>query len=61
MKIKEALIKFKSFILECIRVWKVTKKPSKPEFMAIIKVTGLGILLIGLIGFIVSMLWQIIK
>ncbi len=61
MRIKEHLVKFKSFILECKRVWKVTKKPGRPEFMGIIKVTGLGIVIIGALGFLISMLWQMIK
>ena len=48
--------KIKSFIGECIRVLKVTKKPDAVEFKTIVKVSGLGILIIGLIGFIVQMI-----
>lgn len=48
--------KIKSFIGECIRVLKVTKKPDTFEFKTIVKVSGLGILVIGLIGFIVQMI-----
>ncbi|MBI2658017.1 protein translocase SEC61 complex subunit gamma [Candidatus Woesearchaeota archaeon] len=47
--------KIKSFIRECIRVLKVTKKPNSVEFKTIVKVSGLGILIIGSIGFIVQM------
>ena len=47
--------RIKSFILECLRVLKVTKKPDAIEFKTIVKVSGLGILIIGLIGFIVQM------
>ncbi|MEK6983569.1 MAG: protein translocase SEC61 complex subunit gamma [Nanoarchaeota archaeon] len=47
--------KIKSFIGECLRVLKVTKKPDAIEFKTIVKVSGLGILIIGLIGFIVQM------
>ena len=47
--------KFKSFIQESLRVLKVTKKPDAIEFKTIVKVSGLGILIIGLIGFIVTM------
>ncbi len=61
MNIKGSLVKLKSFILECRRVWKVTKKPNRPEFISIIKVTGLGILIIGFIGFLIAMLWQVIR
>lgn len=48
--------KIKSFIREAIRVLKVTKKPDALEFKTIVKVSGLGILVIGLIGFIVQMI-----
>ena len=44
--------KLKIFVGECIRVLKVTKKPTGPEFKTIFKVSGLGILVIGLIGFL---------
>jgi len=48
--------RIKRFIRECRRVLKVTKKPSKMEFKTIVKVSGLGILIIGFIGFIVHMI-----
>ena len=47
--------KFKSFIQESVRVLKITKKPDAIEFKTIVKVSGLGILVIGLIGFVVQM------
>jgi protein transport protein SEC61 subunit gamma-like protein len=47
--------KVKSFIRECIRVLKITKKPDAIEFKTIVKVSGLGILIIGLIGFVIQM------
>ena len=47
--------KIKSFVGECVRVLKVTKKPDAFEFKTIVKVSGLGILIIGLIGFVVQM------
>lgn len=45
--------KLKNFIRECVRVLKVTKKPTSEEFKTISKISGLGILVIGLIGFLV--------
>jgi len=51
------ITQLKSFIIECIRVFKVTKKPDKTEFKTIVKVSGLGILFIGIIGFIVHLLY----
>lgn len=53
-------VKFKSFCLECWRVLKITKKPTKEEFKTIVKVSGIGILLIGLIGFIIQMIRQLL-
>lgn len=44
------------FIQEMIRVLRITKKPTMPEFKTIVKVSGLGILIIGLMGFIVQMI-----
>ncbi len=48
--------KIKSFIGECFRVLKITKKPDAIEFKTIVKVSGLGILIIGLLGFVVQMI-----
>jgi protein transport protein SEC61 subunit gamma-like protein len=45
--------RLKSFIGECKRVLSVTKKPNREEFITIVKVSGMGILLIGLIGFLI--------
>lgn len=50
------LQKLKSYWTECVRVLRVTKKPTGDEFKTIVKISGLGILLIGLIGFIIQML-----
>jgi protein translocase SEC61 complex gamma subunit len=43
-----------------LRVWRVTKKPSKKEFFSIVKIVAVGFLIIGLIGFIMEMLWQLL-
>ncbi len=53
------LTRLKSFMYECIRVFKVTKKPGPDEFKVIVKVSGIGILLIGLIGFLIQIMWQV--
>ena len=39
-----------------LRVLKLTKKPSREEFLTIAKVAGIGILVVGAIGFIVYVL-----
>lgn len=52
--------KLRSFYFECIRVLKITKKPSSMEFKTIVKVSGLGIIIIGLLGFFIQMLRQLL-
>ncbi len=48
--------KIKHFFTECVRVIKVTKKPTGQEFKTIVKVSGIGIGIIGLIGFVIHAL-----
>lgn len=59
MDINSTILNIKSFLRECVRVLRVTKKPSNIEFKTIVKASGLGILIIGLIGFIIQMLGQL--
>lgn len=40
------------------RVWKVTKKPSKKEYFLTFKVVVIGFVIIGMIGFVIELLWQ---
>ena len=42
---------FKSFMKQCVRVWKLLKKPSKKEFSTISKVSAIGLGLVGVVGF----------
>jgi len=46
--------KFKSFLLQSKRVWHILKKPSSVEFKTIAKVSAIGILIIGAMGFAIS-------
>ena len=52
------IVKFKDFLKECLRVLKVTKKPSTDEFKTIVKVSGLGMIIIGMIGFVIQLIKQ---
>lgn len=45
--------RLKAFIMECKRVLRVTKKPDKQEFTTIVKISAIGIAIIGFIGFLV--------
>ena len=53
------LYKIKRFGIECWRVLRITKKPDKEEFRTIVKASGLGIIIIGLIGFVLTILKQL--
>ncbi len=51
-KIKENLTEYK-------RVYTVTHKPSMEEFKGIIKISLIGIGVIGLLGFLVQVIWTL--
>jgi len=53
--------KLKSFFGKCKRVWMILKKPTKDELMKVAKVSAIGILVIGLIGFIISIIMGIFR
>ncbi|HIH23462.1 TPA: protein translocase SEC61 complex subunit gamma [Candidatus Woesearchaeota archaeon] len=48
--------KAKSFIIQCARVLKVTRKPDRDEYRTLIKVSGLGIAVIGFLGFLLHVI-----
>ena len=47
-------------IKQYIRILKLTRKPSNEEFFTISKVAGAGILLIGIIGFLIYLIMVIL-
>lgn len=51
--------KTKSFFLKSKRVFRITKKPSREEFKVIVKVSAIGIAIIGAIGFLIHLVWTI--
>ena len=53
--------KLKNFFAESRRVLLVTKKPGMKEFKLAIKITGLGMILIGSIGLVIRMIGYIIS
>lgn len=60
MDIKQKLVEWKSFIIECKRVLRITKKPTKEEFKTIVKASALGMAVIGGIGFLIHILYQVL-
>lgn len=53
--------KIKSFVLQSVRVWKILKKPTMEELTSIAKISALGILAIGAIGFAISSIIRMIS
>ena len=53
--------KARSWISEYTRVLKLAKKPSRKEYSLTSKVTGIGIILIGIIGYIIKFVSVVIQ
>lgn len=53
--------RIKVFTQKCVRVWNVLRKPTREEFSMVSKVSGIGILIIGALGFIISIVLAILK
>ena len=51
--------KLREFARECARVLRVTKKPESVEFKTVVKVSGLGMILIGFIGFMIQIIYRL--
>ena len=49
----------KAFATKSKRVWLVLKKPSRKEFEMVAKVSAIGVLILGVIGFLISILIKI--
>ena len=47
------------FLKQCERVLRVAKKPDTDEYKTVAKVTGIGIIIIGVIGFIIFIIAMI--
>jgi protein transport protein SEC61 subunit gamma-like protein len=43
-----------------LRVWRILRKPTMDEFKSVAKVSAIGLLVIGAIGFIVNVLFTLI-
>jgi len=49
------------FIKLCQRVLHVSRKPGRDEFLNVAKITGIGVIIIGTIGFIISIGAQLLS
>ena len=52
--------KIKDFFEQCKRVWNLARKPDREEISMVSKVSAVGILLIGIVGFIVGIIIEMI-
>ena len=50
--------KLKTFYEKSKRVWLILKKPTKKEYEMIAKVSAIGIAILGVIGFLISIIMQ---
>ncbi len=52
----ESLVsRFKKFLSESRRVLLLARKPTKKEYVMIAKITGLGMIIIGLMGMVIKL------
>ncbi|RMD45729.1 protein translocase SEC61 complex subunit gamma [Candidatus Pacearchaeota archaeon] len=57
--IKKVSKRLSSTFIRYSRVWRLLKKPTLYEFKTISKVTVIGLLIIGAIGFLISLVMKI--
>ncbi|SDA59211.1 protein translocase SEC61 complex subunit gamma [Methanobrevibacter millerae] len=57
MDIKE---RFDKFVKDSKRVLKVARKPDKAEYLDLVKITALGILVIGAVGFVIVLIGNLV-
>ncbi len=57
MAIKE---KLSSFFSQCVRVWHLLRKPTSEEFKAVAKISAIGLGLIGLLGFVITLIMNFV-
>ena len=57
----ELMNSLKDFLAKCGRVIIIMRKPTRDEFKLIAQAAGLGMLLLGAIGFIISMIIKLVS
>ncbi|WP_407423660.1 protein translocase SEC61 complex subunit gamma [Methanobrevibacter sp.] len=51
---------FNKFVKDSKRVLKVSKKPDRQEYLELAKVTSIGVVIVGAIGFVIFLLGSLI-
>ncbi len=49
----------KAFIAKSKRVWLILKKPTRKEYEMVAKVSAIGIVILGVVGFIIAFFMKI--
>ncbi|NPA76576.1 MAG: protein translocase SEC61 complex subunit gamma [Candidatus Diapherotrites archaeon] len=49
-------MKIREFVDQAVRIFRMAKKPTPEEFKRTAKITGLGITILGTLGFIIHMI-----
>ncbi len=59
------MVKIKNWLssqwTQYVRLWRIMKKPSMSEFKMIAKVSAVGVLLLGFLGFSINLIINLIK
>ncbi|MCK4429583.1 MAG: protein translocase SEC61 complex subunit gamma [Candidatus Aenigmarchaeota archaeon] len=55
------IVKLKSFLKQCRRILTIATKPSKEEYIDYSKVIAIGVLFLGVFGFILYIIFRFIK
>jgi protein transport protein SEC61 subunit gamma-like protein len=61
LNLKEIPAKINNAIKETRRILRLTRKPRPSEFNETAKITGLGMVLIGTLGFIIFTIFQLLR
>ena len=48
------------FFMDSKRIFRVSRKPSKEEYKRMALIIGLGIVIIGIIGFLIQLFFQLV-
>jgi protein transport protein SEC61 subunit gamma-like protein len=55
------MLEIAELVKRCIRIIHISRKPTGSEFASVAKVTALGMFLFGLIGFVIYILFGIMR
>jgi protein transport protein SEC61 subunit gamma and related proteins len=64
LKARHEMVKkmsIKDFVKECGRVLKVTKKPNMKDYQTVVKISAIGIAVIGGIGFLIHIVKALLQ